>query len=125
MLCKYLKLFFLIVTIPCFSQVKKIDSINSNIKQLIDSSIVKKTVDRSNLWRALTPQMFRLTVLQKALSMSIDNGTLVTDESQAIEQAGLSSKIIEGSSQNIKVTRPEDLWLAEAILSRYKSIEGN
>mgnify|MGYP001168934524 FL=1 len=42
MLCKYLKLFFLIVTIPCFSQVKKIDSINYNIKQLIDSSIVKK-----------------------------------------------------------------------------------
>lgn len=95
------------------------------LKECVDSSIVKKTVDRSNLWRALTPQMFRLTVLQKALAESIKNGAMVTDESQAIEQAGLSSKIIEGSSQNIKVTRPEDLWLAEAILSHYKSIEGN
>jgi len=76
------------------------------------------------LWRALTPQMFRLTVLQKALSMSIDNGTIVTDESQAIEEAGLSSKIVEGSGQNIKVTRPEDLWLAEAILCHHKNLEG-
>ena len=95
------------------------------VKECTKSSIVKKTVDRSNLWRALTPQMFRLTVLQKALAMSIENGTTVTDESQAIEEAGFSSKVVEGSGQNIKVTRPEDLWLAEAILSHHKSLKGN
>jgi len=94
------------------------------LKECTKSRTVGKTVDRSNLWRALTPQMFRLTVLQKALSMSIDNGTIVTDESQAIEEAGFSSKIVEGSGQNIKVTRPEDLWLAEAILSHHKNLEG-
>ena len=57
--------------------------------------------------------------------MSVENGTMVTDESQAVEEAGFSSKIVQGSSQNIKVTQPEDLWLAAAILSHYKSIEGN
>jgi 2-C-methyl-D-erythritol 4-phosphate cytidylyltransferase len=94
------------------------------LKESTKSRTVRKTVDRSNLWRALTPQMFRLTVLQKALSMSINNGTIVTDESQAIEEAGFSPKIVEGSSQNIKVTLPEDLWLAETILSHHKSLEG-
>ena len=77
------------------------------------------------MWRALTPQMFRLTVLQKALTESINIGVIVTDESQASERAGFSAMLIEGSGQNIKVTRPEDLWLAEAILSHYKSIEEN
>ena len=95
------------------------------IKECTKSRTVRKTVDRSNLWRALTPQMFRLTILQKVLSMSVENGTMVTDESQAVEEAGFSSKIVQGSSQNIKVTQPEDLWLAGVILSHYKNLEGD
>ncbi len=79
---------------------------------------VVETVDRANLWYAFTPQMFRLKVLRRALQESLNKNVLVTDEASAIEKIGLRPKLVAGRADNIKITRPEDLALAEYYLAR-------
>ncbi|MDL0432524.1 2-C-methyl-D-erythritol 4-phosphate cytidylyltransferase [Marinobacter sp. TBZ242] len=79
---------------------------------------VETTVDRRDLWRALTPQMFRFLALKRALESAIDAGYPVTDEASAIEYAGQNPCIVEGRPDNIKVTVPADLALAGFILKR-------
>ena len=79
---------------------------------------VDRTLDRNLLWKALTPQMFRIGVLHEALQFCIENDREVTDDASAVEAIGLHVKIIEGRSDNIKITRPEDLQLAESILQQ-------
>lgn len=74
---------------------------------------VERTIAREYLWRALTPQMFRLGRLKKALPAT---GSF-TDEASAIEALGYSPKLIEGHSDNIKITTKSDLQLAQAILN--------
>jgi 2-C-methyl-D-erythritol 4-phosphate cytidylyltransferase/2-C-methyl-D-erythritol 2,4-cyclodiphosphate synthase len=78
--------------------------------------IAVDTVDRSGLWRALTPQVFGFLQLQQALEEVVRLGLSVTDEAQAMERLGLPAELVRGSPFNIKVTRPEDLTMAEAIL---------
>jgi len=75
---------------------------------------VAATIPRLNLWRAQTPQMFRYAILQHALRKA--DVTAITDEAQAIEALGVKPRLIQGSPLNIKVTYPEDVALAEAIL---------
>lgn len=75
---------------------------------------VSATVDRTTVWQAYTPQMFRLGMLHRALAECLVADVAVTDESSAIEWAGHAPRLIEGRSDNIKVTRPEDLeWLRQ------------
>jgi 2-C-methyl-D-erythritol 4-phosphate cytidylyltransferase len=75
------------------------------------------TVDRHALWRALTPQMFRVGTLRRALSEAGDASFAThTDESSAIERLGLAPRLVAGRTTNIKVTTREDLPLALAIL---------
>jgi len=75
---------------------------------------VSTTIDRSTVWQAYTPQMFRLGALHRALADSLVADVAITDESSAIEWAGQAPRLIEGRSDNIKVTRPEDLeWLRQ------------
>ena len=76
------------------------------------------TVSRDNLWRAMTPQMFRYGMLKKALADALQAGVMVTDEASAIEHAGHHPVIVECRADNIKITRPEDLALAEIYLAR-------
>lgn len=71
------------------------------------------TEDRSQLWLAQTPQMFRCGLLVQALK---DAKSAVTDEAGAVEQMGLKPRLVAGSRENIKVTFPEDMKIAEAIL---------
>jgi 2-C-methyl-D-erythritol 4-phosphate cytidylyltransferase len=92
--------------------------VTDTIKRSDRGGRVEATVDRSALWRALTPQMFRLGALGAALRAAIDRGALVTDEAQAMEIAGLSPRMVEGHADNIKITRPEDLPLAEYFLKQ-------
>jgi 2-C-methyl-D-erythritol 4-phosphate cytidylyltransferase len=70
---------------------------------------VERTIDRSVVWQAYTPQMFRLGALQQALAGALAAGVAVTDEASAIEWAGLAPRLVEGRADNLKVTRPEDL----------------
>jgi 2-C-methyl-D-erythritol 4-phosphate cytidylyltransferase len=76
---------------------------------------IEKTEDRAGLWLAQTPQMFRAGVLLQALRQARGPAT---DEASAIEQLGLKPRLVQGSRDNLKVTWPEDLALAEAILKR-------
>ena len=79
---------------------------------------VERTVDRNNLWHALTPQMFRLGVLVRALDAALQTGITITDEASAVEHIGLTPALVEGRSDNIKVTHPADLPLAEFFLQQ-------
>jgi 2-C-methyl-D-erythritol 4-phosphate cytidylyltransferase/2-C-methyl-D-erythritol 2,4-cyclodiphosphate synthase len=83
---------------------------------------VVETVAREGLWRALTPQMFRLGVLTRALGSVIARGLMVTDEAAAVELMGFQPRLVEGRSDNIKVTRREDLVLAEFYLRQAPQI---
>ena len=76
---------------------------------------VAGTEDRTQLWLAQTPQMFRAALLAEALGKAKPT---VTDEASAVEQMGLRPRLVLGSRENFKVTYPEDLAIAEAILAR-------
>lgn len=76
------------------------------------------TEPREWLWRALTPQLFRRGGLTRALEAALRAGVAVTDEAMAMERIGLRPCLVEGAEDNIKVTTPADLALAEFILGR-------
>jgi len=78
--------------------------------------LVSETVDRTGLWRALTPQVFALGELEHALADAARLGITVTDEAQAMERLGVRAQLVQGSPFNIKVTRVEDLAVASQIL---------
>jgi 2-C-methyl-D-erythritol 4-phosphate cytidylyltransferase len=78
---------------------------------------VSRTEDRAALWRALTPQMFRVGLLRAALAAASETGRVPTDESQAVEWLGYQPRLVRGNARNIKVTEPGDLALAEFLLS--------
>ena len=77
-----------------------------------------QTVRREGLWRAMTPQMFRYQLLLQALQAVVERNVTVTDESAAMEMAGYSPRMVEGHADNIKITRPQDLALAEMYLQQ-------
>jgi 2-C-methyl-D-erythritol 4-phosphate cytidylyltransferase/2-C-methyl-D-erythritol 2,4-cyclodiphosphate synthase len=80
-----------------------------------------ETVDRTGLWRALTPQVFAYAALRKALKAAAADLPAVTDEAQAMERLGIRAALVPGSPFNIKVTRTEDLAVAAAILKMGES----
>ena len=77
---------------------------------------VAATVPRDHLWHALTPQVFRYGLLRSALSAARIAGVTVTDEAQAVEHLGEHPLLVEGARDNLKITWPEDLQMAEAFL---------
>ncbi len=93
-------------------------AVRDTMKRTDPSGNVRETVPREGLWHALTPQMFRLGLLTRALQEAVVSGCLVTDEAQAIELAGEVPRIVEGRPDNIKITRPEDMAMAELFLRR-------
>ncbi len=97
--------------------------VKDTIKQSAGSSqtaTIAVTVDRSLLWHAQTPQMFRLGVLRDALRQALAAGVTITDEASALEWCDQMPLLIEGHGDNIKITRPEDLPLAEFYFSRLR-----
>lgn len=77
---------------------------------------ILETIDRSSLWQAQTPQMFRLGELRDNLSKALASGMSVTDEASAMEWAGSHPVLVEGHGDNIKITRQEDIGLAQYYL---------
>jgi 2-C-methyl-D-erythritol 4-phosphate cytidylyltransferase len=77
---------------------------------------VSETVDRTGLWRALTPQMFRYGKLCDALDGALAEGRMPTDEAQALEWTGAKPVVVEGSTTNIKITSADDLVIAGALM---------
>ena len=86
------------------------------MKQVDGEGCIVQTVEREGLWRALTPQMFRPGLLRDALKQAIAGGVMVTDDAAAMEMEGHKPRMVEGQADNIKITRPGDLQLAEFYL---------
>jgi 2-C-methyl-D-erythritol 4-phosphate cytidylyltransferase len=78
---------------------------------------VVRTLDRSRLWRIQTPQVFRASALRAALDVPAEVLAAATDDAMLIEAAGGSVRIVEAPHDNLKVTRPVDLVVAEALLA--------
>ena len=91
--------------------------VRDTMKRTNDKGEIITTVERDNLWHALTPQLAPLGVLIKAIETSIEDGVNITDEASALEHVGLAPKMVAGRPSNIKITRPEDLALAGMYLS--------
>jgi 2-C-methyl-D-erythritol 4-phosphate cytidylyltransferase len=90
--------------------------VRDTLKRADAQGRVVATEPREARWRAMTPQLFRLGELVAALESARDAGIAVTDEAMAMERAGHSPLLVEGSEDNIKVTTPADFALAEFIL---------
>ncbi len=86
-----------------------------------ESGRAAATVDRRELWRAQTPQLFRLDLLRQALEDCAAQGIEVTDEARAMETGGRRPRLVPGREGNVKVTYPDDLALAEFWLERVES----
>jgi 2-C-methyl-D-erythritol 4-phosphate cytidylyltransferase len=85
-----------------------------------DQAIIETTVDRTDLWHALTPQYFPALRLHQSLSAALTSGKhpLITDESSAMEQAGYAPRLVHGHEDNIKITHPDDLRLASLFIQQ-------
>jgi 2-C-methyl-D-erythritol 4-phosphate cytidylyltransferase len=90
--------------------------VRDTMKRTDSGGAVNETVERVGLWHAHTPQMFRFALLRSALQQALQDGYEVTDEASAMEHAGYHPLMVEGHADNIKITRPEDLLLAEFYL---------
>lgn len=90
--------------------------VSDTLKQVNSHYGIEGTVDRRLVWHAQTPQLFRYGVLRDALESARRENRAITDEASALEAMGYCPRMVEGRSDNIKVTRPDDLWMAEMIM---------
>lgn len=92
--------------------------VRDTIKQAGASAEVMNTVDRSRLWHAQTPQLFATQTLLQVMQQALAAGVALTDEASAMEWAGYHPKLVCGHADNLKVTLPEDIALAEYYLAQ-------
>lgn len=92
--------------------------VKDTIKVVDDSGMIIDSPDRSKLWAVHTPQCFSYNLILKAHQYAREKNILATDDSMLVEKLGREVKMIEGSYDNIKITTPEDLFVAENILKR-------
>ncbi len=91
--------------------------IKDTVKE-VSGATVKKTLDRAALRAVQTPQAFKTEILMKAFERAAGDGFQGTDESSLVERTGVIVTTVAGSHENIKITTPEDLFMAESILRR-------
>jgi 2-C-methyl-D-erythritol 4-phosphate cytidylyltransferase len=90
--------------------------VTDTMKRVGRDGRITATLDREALWHAQTPQMFRLGQLKAALEQAQDQDARVTDEASAMERAGYRPRMVQGHADNIKITVPASLALAEFYL---------
>ena len=92
--------------------------VKDTIKITDGKGYIKSTPDRSNLFAAATPQCFGTELIKSAYEKVKNDGVFVTDDAAAAEYIGTKVKLITCSCENIKITTPEDVWMAEAVIKR-------
>ncbi|MCM3620399.1 2-C-methyl-D-erythritol 4-phosphate cytidylyltransferase [Sutcliffiella horikoshii] len=92
--------------------------VKDTIKRVNQEGVVEETVERSSLWSIQTPQAFRFPVLMQAHEQAKAEGFLGTDEASLVERIRIPVHIVEGEYENIKLTTPDDLIIANAILQK-------
>ena len=90
--------------------------VKDTVKAVRDGGAVERTVDRSSLRAVQTPQVFDASLLKAALQDAVENRVPITDDCSAVERLGKVVFLVEGDEENLKITTPVDLILAEAIL---------
>lgn len=95
--------------------------VNDTLQKVGDSNLIEQTLDRSSLVRAYTPQMASFNQLKTSLKHAIDNKLNVTDEASALLASNYAVASVNGRADNIKITRNDDLALAEFYLSKQES----
>ena len=90
--------------------------VKDTVKVVRDGGAVEETLDRSSLRAVQTPQVFEASILKAALQDALEKNIPVTDDCSAVEQLGKVVFLVEGDEENLKITTPTDLILAEAIL---------
>lgn len=109
-------------TIGALEADERIDAViaaapmTDTVKRVTDG-VVSETLDRSELWAVQTPQVFRRTALERALDVSDEVLAQATDDAWLIERAGGRVGVVESSRENLKVTTPLDLAVAEMLLA--------
>lgn len=93
--------------------------VRDTMKQMNADGEIDRTLDRSKMWHALTPQLFKSELLHQALQSGLQYPEQITDEASALEAMGYHPLLVEGSADNLKITRPEDLALAEFYLKHF------
>lgn len=96
--------------------------VQDTIKVVGDSRDVLETPQRDMLWAAQTPQCFKKEILLEAHRKAIEDGFIGTDDSMLVERMGIDVKMIKGSYENIKITTPEDLIIAESMFKGMDSL---
>lgn len=94
--------------------------VRDTMKRTDENGKILTTVERDQLWHALTPQLAPLGLLKNCIDQCIKNGKAITDEASALEFCGYHPKMVAGHPSNIKVTRPEDLIMAHAFIQEIK-----
>jgi len=97
--------------------------IKDTIKQVNEHGVVAKTLERSRLWAIQTPQAFPAAVLKRAYDEAAAKRIYGTDDATLVERAGVPVRVIMGNYENIKITTPEDLVIAEEILKRHNDAD--
>lgn len=91
--------------------------LRDTVKRVNFDGLIEETLSREKLWAAQTPQAFQRDILLRAHEQGETDGVDATDDAFLVERMGLSVSVVQGSFHNIKVTRPEDLQMGQAILS--------
>jgi len=100
-----------IAAVPVKDTIKKAENL-----------LVSETIERSSLWAVQTPQAFRVSILRKAHEYAVEDQFIGTDDASLVERLPHKVVIIEGDYDNIKLTTPEDMFFAEAILKKRKQL---
>ena len=90
--------------------------VKETIKMVQQDGTILKTIDRESLWQIQTPQTFQVNVIKEAHHRATEDGFVGTDDASLVERLGIKVHILPGSYNNIKITTPEDLILAQLIL---------
>lgn len=90
----------------------------ATVKEAGSDMLIRRTIPRNVLWMAQTPQGFERSLILKVFSQLKDTEREYTDDAEMVEKAGYPVSIVPGTDENIKITTPEDLRLAEALLAR-------
>lgn len=88
------------------------------LKEVTEDGVISATLDRSHIVQIQTPQAFRTDLLREAYQKASEDGIEATDDCALVERLGVSVHLVEGSGENLKITRPEDLIFAQAILAK-------
>lgn len=95
------------------------------VKEVDENGVVTRTLNRATLWMMQTPQTFRKEIILKAHQQAQMDRFCGTDDAMLVERIGVPMKVIMGSYENIKITTPEDILAAEAILDKHENTKAN